>query len=403
MKGIDKYSWIFGVDGVGGEMDFRLTEEQRMVKKMARDFAEEEMIPFVAEWEEKNEIPMEFYDKMGKLGMLGAPIPEEYGGSGMDYVSYHLMIEEIARACSSVRTTVSVQTSLAETNILLYGSEEQKQKYLVKLAKGEMLGAWALTEPNAGSDVSGMQTIVKEEGDEWVLNGTKMFISNGDIADVVIVFARLPNTKKHDGMCAFLVEKGTPGFSIGNVEIGTKLGLRASHTAELIFEDCKVPKENLIGNPGDGWNMAMKVLDSGRLSVAAGAVGIARACLEASIKYAKERYAFGRPIGSFQMIKDKIAQMSTEIDAARLLVLRAAQKRDLGEDNTLEVSQAKLFSAQVVMKAADEAVQIHGGYGYSSEFPVERYFRDAKVCSIYEGTNEIQKLIIANAVIGELD
>ncbi|MEE9224353.1 MAG: acyl-CoA dehydrogenase family protein [Thermoplasmata archaeon] len=384
-------------------MDFRLTEEQRMVKKMARDFAEEEMIPFVAEWEEKNEIPMEFYDKMGKLGMLGAPIPEEYGGSGMDYVSYHLMIEEIARACSSVRTTVSVQTSLAETNILLYGSEEQKQKYLVKLAKGEMLGAWALTEPNAGSDVSGMQTIVKEEGDEWVLNGTKMFISNGDIADVVIVFARLPNTKKHDGMCAFLVEKGTPGFSIGNVEIGTKLGLRASHTAELIFEDCKVPKENLIGNPGDGWNMAMKVLDSGRLSVAAGAVGIARACLEASIKYAKERYAFGRPIGSFQMIKDKIAQMSTEIDAARLLVLRAAQKRDLGEDNTLEVSQAKLFSAQVVMKAADEAVQIHGGYGYSSEFPVERYFRDAKVCSIYEGTNEIQKLIIANAVIGELD
>lgn len=384
-------------------MDFRLTEEQRMVKKMAKDFAEEEMIPFVAEWEEKNEIPMEFYDKMGKLGMLGGPIPEEYGGSGMDYVAYHLMIEEVARACSSVRTTVSVQTSLAETNLLLFGSEELKQKYLVRLAKGEMLGAWALTEPNAGSDVGGMQTIAREEDDGWVLNGSKMFISNGDIAGVVIVFARLPNTKRHDGICAFVVEKGTPGFSIGKVEIGTKLGLRTSHTAELIFEDCKVPKENLIGNPGDGWNMAMKVLDSGRLSVAAGAVGIARACLEASIKYAKERHAFGRPIGRFQMIKDKIAQMSTEVDAARLLVLRAAQKRDLGEDNTLEVSQAKLFSAQVVMRAADEAVQIHGGYGYSSEFPVERYFRDAKVCSIYEGTNEIQKLIIAGAVIGKLD
>jgi alkylation response protein AidB-like acyl-CoA dehydrogenase len=374
-----------------------------MVRKMAKDFAEKEMIPFVAEWEEKNEIPMEFYKKMGKLGMLGAPMPEEYGGSGMDYVSYHIMIEEVARACSSVRTTVSVQTSLAETNLLLYGSEELKQKYLVGLAKGELLGAWALTEPNAGSDVSGMQTIAKEEDDGWVLNGSKMFISNGDIADVVVVFARLPNTKRHDGMCAFVVEKGTPGFSIGNVEIGTKLGLRTSHTAELVFEDCKVPKENLIGKPGDGWDMAMKVLNSGRLSVAAGAVGIARACLEASIKFAKERHAFGRPIGKFQMIKDKIAQMSAEIDAARLLVMRAAQKRDLGKDNTLEVSQAKLFSAQVVMKAADEAVQIHGGYGYSSEFPVERYFRDAKICSIYEGTNEIQKLIIANAVIGKLD
>ncbi len=384
-------------------MDFRLTEDQRMVRKMAKDFAEKEMIPFVAEWEEKNEIPMEFYEKMGKLGMLGGPIPEEYGGSGMDYVAYHLMIEEVARACSSVRTTVSVQTSLAETTLLLFGSEELKQKYLVGLAKGEMLGAWALTEPNAGSDVGGMQTIAREEDDGWVLNGSKMFISNGDIAGVVVVFARLPNTKRHDGICAFVVEKGTPGFSIGNVEIGTKLGLRTSHTAELIFEDCKVPKENLIGSPGDGWDMAMKVLDSGRLSVAAGAVGIARACLEASIKYAKERHAFGRPIGRFQMIKDKIAQMSTEVDAARLLVMRAAQKRDLGEDNTLEVSQAKLFSAQVVMKAADEAVQIHGGYGYSSEFPVERYFRDAKVCSIYEGTNEIQKLIISNAVIGELD
>ncbi len=384
-------------------MDFRLTEEQRMVKKMAKDFAEEEMIPFVAEWEEKNEIPMEFYDKMGKLGMLGGPIPEEYGGSGMDYVAYHLLIEEVARACSSVRTTVSVQTSLAETNLLLFGSEELKQKYLVRLAKGEMLGAWALTEPNAGSDVGGMQTIAREEDDGWVLNGSKMFISNGDIAGAVIVFARLPNTKRHDGICAFVVEKGTPGFSIGKVEIGTKLGLRTSHTAELIFEDCKVRKENLIGKPGDGWHMAMEVLNSGRLSVAAGAVGIARACLEASIKYAKERYAFGKPIGRFQMIKDKIAQMSTEVDAARLLVLRAAQKRDLGEDNTLEVSQAKLFSAQVVMRAADEAVQIHGGYGYSSEFPVERYFRDAKVCSIYEGTNEIQKLIIAGAVIGELD
>jgi alkylation response protein AidB-like acyl-CoA dehydrogenase len=384
-------------------MDFRLTEEQRMIQKMAKDFAEEEMIPYVSEWEEKNEIPMELYQKMAKLGMMGAPIPEEYGGAGMDYVAYHLMIEEIARACSSVRTTVSVQTSLSETTILNYASEELKQRYLVPLAKGEKLGAWALTEPNAGSDAAGLQLTAKEEGDEWVLNGTKMFISNGDIADLVVVFGRIPGTERHEGICAFVVEKGTPGFTPGKVEIGSKLGLRTSHTAELIFEDCRIPKENLIGEVGQGWEIAMKTLNSGRLSVAAGAVGIARACLEASIKFAKERIAFGRPIAKFQLIKEKIAEMATETDAARLLVLRAAHKKDMGEDFSIESSMAKFFASQVVMKAADHAVQIHGGYGYSSEFPVERFFRDAKICSIYEGTTEIQKLIIASDVIGEID
>jgi alkylation response protein AidB-like acyl-CoA dehydrogenase len=384
-------------------MDFRLTEEQKMVQQMAREFAENEMMPYVSEWEEKNEIPMELYQKMAKLGMLGGPVPEEYGGAGMDYVAYHLMIEEIARACSSVRTSVSVHTSLAQTTIMLFASEEQKQKYLVPLAKGEKLGAWAATEPDAGSDLANLQTAAVLDGEEWVLNGSKIFISNGDIADVVIVIARKKGTKKHEGICAFIVEKGTPGFTPGKVEIGSKLGLRASHTAELIFEDCRIPKENIVGEVGQGWEIAMKTLNSGRLSVAAGAVGIARACLEESIKFAKERIAFGRPIAAFQMIREKIAQMSTEIDAARFLVLRAAQKRDLGKDNTLESSMAKLFSAQVVMKAADDAVQIHGGYGYSSEFPVERYFRDAKVCSIYEGTNEIQKIVIAKNVIGEVD
>lgn len=384
-------------------MDFRLTEEQRMVRRMAREFAEEEMMPYVAEWEEKNEIPMELYGKMGKLGILGGPIPEEYGGAGMDYVAYHLMIEEIARACSSARTTVSVHVSLCSYTILLFGSEDQKQNYLQPLAKAEKLGAWALTEPNAGSDAAGLQLSAKEDGDEWILNGTKMFISNGDIADVVIVFGRINGTKRHEGICAFIVEKGTPGFSPGKIEIGSKLGLRSSHTAELIFEDCRIPKENLIGEIGQGWEIAMKILNSGRLSVAAGAVGIGRACLEESIKFAKERYAFGRPIAKFQLIKEKIAQMKAELDAARLLVLNAAQKRDLGEENTLEVSMAKLFSAQMVMRAADSAIQIHGGYGYSSEFPVERYFRDARVCSIYEGTNEIQKLIIAREVLGDIE
>ncbi len=384
-------------------MDFRLTEEQRMVRRMAREFAEEEMMPFVAEWEEKNEIPMELYEKMGKLGILGGPIPEEYGGAGMDYVAYHLMIEEIARACSSARTTVSVHVSLCCTTILLFGSEEQKQKFLVPLAKAEKLGAWALTEPNAGSDAAGIQMTAKEDGDEWVMNGTKLFISNGDLADVVVVIARLPGSKKYDGMCAFIVEKGTPGFTPGKVDIGSKLGLRSSHTAELIFEDCRIPRENLVGEIGQGWEIAMKTLNSGRLSVAAGAVGIAQACLVESIKFAKERYAFGRPIAKFQMTEDKIAQMKTELEAARWLVLHAAHKRDLGEDNTLEVSMAKLFSAQMVMKAAHDAVQIHGGYGYSSEFPVERYFRDARVCSIYEGTNEIQKIIIAKSVLGEME
>jgi alkylation response protein AidB-like acyl-CoA dehydrogenase len=384
-------------------MDFRLTEEQRMIQRMAREFAEEQMMPYVAEWEEKNEIPMELYEKMGKLGILGGPIPEEYGGAGMDCISYHLMIEEIARACSSVRTTISVHVSLCAYTILQFGSDEQKKKYLPQLALAQKLGAWALTEPDAGSDAAGLKMTAKEEGDGWVLNGTKIFISNGDIADVVIVFARLPKSQKHEGISAFIVEKGTPGFTAGRVEIGSKLGLRTSHTAELLFEDCRIPKENLVGKVGQGWEIAMKILNSGRLSVAAGAVGIARACLDASIKFAKERHAFGRPIARFQMIKEKIAQMSAEIDAARLLYLRAAHKREMEKDNTLEVSQAKLFSAQVVMRAADEAVQIHGGYGYSSEFPVERYFRDAKVCSIYEGTNEIQKLIIAKSVLDETD
>jgi alkylation response protein AidB-like acyl-CoA dehydrogenase len=381
-------------------MDFRLTEEQRLVQETARDFVDKEIVPHVRDWEAKGEIPMAFYAKMGGLGFLGAPVPPEYGGAGMDYVSFMLLVEEISRGSSSVRTTVSVQTSLSETSLLWFGSEEQKRRWLVPLAKGEKLGAWALTEPEAGSDAANLQTTYREEGDEVVLNGQKRFISNGSIADFVQVYARKAGSKRHEGISVFMVPQGTPGFKVVHVETKTKLGLRASPTADLAFEDCRVPKENLIGKEGDGWNQAMKTLNSGRIGIAAGAVGVARAALEAAVKYAQERKAFNRPIGDFQLIREMIAESATEIDAARLLTLRAAHLRDLGVDNTKEVSMAKLFGAQMAMRVCDRAIQVYGGYGFSGDFDVERYFRDARVLGLYEGTNEIQKLIIAEKILG---
>ena len=381
-------------------MDFRLTEEQKLVQETARDFVDRELIPHVREWEEKGEIPRSFYRKMADLGFLGAPVPEKYGGAGMDYVSFMLLVEEISRGSSSVRTTVSVQTSLSETSLLWFASEEQKQKWLVPLAEGEKLGAWALTEPEAGSDAGNLQTIATLEGDEFTLNGQKRFISNGSVADFIQVYAREPGTRRHEGISLFLVPKGAPGFKVTHVETKTKLGLRASQTADLAFEDCRIPKENLIGKRGDGWNQAMRTLNSGRIGIAAGAVGVARAALEAAVKYVKERKAFGRPIGDFQLVREMIAQSAMEIDAARLLTLRAAHLRDLGQDNTLEVSMAKLFGAQMAQRVTDWAIQVHGGYGFSGEFDVERYYRDARVLGLYEGTNEIQKLIIADRILG---
>jgi alkylation response protein AidB-like acyl-CoA dehydrogenase len=381
-------------------MDFRLTEEQRLVQKMAADFVEGEVVPHVREWEARGSIPRSVLDKMAKLGMLGGPIPSEYGGAGMDYVSFTLMVEEIARGSSSLRTTVSVQTSLAETTLLRFGSEDLKRRYLVPLAKGEKLGAWALTEPDAGSDAANQQTTATRDGDEWVLNGAKRFISNGGLADYVCVFARLPGTKRRDGICCFLVEKGTPGFAVTNEETTTKLGLRASPTADLAFEDCRVPADNLIGPEGKGWDIAMYVLNHGRLGVAAGAVGVARAAYDAMVRYAKERKAFGRPIAHFQLIREMVAESKVDIEAARLLYLKAAHLRDLGEDNTQAVSVAKLFGAQMAMRVTDRAIQVHGGYGFSGEFEVERYFRDARILGLYEGTNEIQKLIIAEHELG---
>lgn len=384
-------------------MDFRLTPEQQMIRDMARDFVDKEVIPHAKEWEEKGEIPRSVTDKMSVLGFMGAPTPVEYGGAGMDYVSFMLIIEEVARGSSSLRTTMSVHISLAQSHLLQWASEEQKQKWVVPLAKGEKHGAWALTEPNAGSDAGNQQTTARKERNHYVLNGSKRFISDGGVADYVIVFARLPGTQKHEGICSFMVEKGTPGFSVPKTETKTKLGLRASPTADLAFDDCRIPADHLIGREGDGWQQAMYVLNQGRLGVAAGAVGIARAALEAAVKYSKERKAFGKPIANFQLVKEMIAESAVDVDAARFLVLRAAQQKDLGEDNTLAVSMAKLFGAQMAMRVTDRAIQIHGGYGFSGEFEVERYFRDARILGLYEGTNEIQKIIISDRILGPLE
>jgi len=381
-------------------MDFQLTEAQRLVRETARGFVDREIVPHAREWERNGEIPSALYRKMAELGFLGAPVPAEYGGAGMDYVSFALLMEEISRGSSSVRTTVSVQTSLSESTLMLFGSEEQKRAWLVPLAKGERFGAWALTEPEAGSDAANLQTTAKPEGGGWVLNGAKRFISNGGMADYVFVYAREPGTKRHEGLSCFMVPKGTNGFSVTNVETTTKLGLRASPTADLAFEDCRVPRDHLVGTRGKGWEQAMKTLNGGRLGIAAGAVGVARAALEAATKYAKDRRAFGRPIASFQLVREMIAESAVEVDAARLLTLRAAQLRDQGVDNTLEVSMAKLFGAQMAMRVCDRAIQVHGGYGFSGDFDVERYFRDARVLGLYEGTNEIQKLIIAERLLG---
>jgi len=381
-------------------MDFRLTDEQKLIQETARDFVDRELIPHVREWEEMGEVSRSFYAKMANLGFLGAPVPEKYGGAGMDYVSFMLLVEELSRGSSSVRTTVSVQTSLSETSLLWFASEEQKKKWLVPLAKGAAFGAWALTEPQAGSDAGNLQTTARLEGNEWILDGQKRFISNGSIADLIQVYAREPGTSRHEGISLFMVPKDAPGFKVTHVETKTKLGLRASPTADLAFERCRIPKDHLIGKRGDGWNQAMKTLNSGRIGIAAGAVGVARAALEAAVKYVKERKAFGRPIGDFQLVREMIAQSALEVDAARLLTLRAAQMRDLGLDNTLEVSMAKLFGAQMAQRVTDWAIQVHGGYGFSGDFDVERYYRDARILGLYEGTNEIQKLIIADRMLG---
>jgi acyl-CoA dehydrogenase len=392
-------------------VDFTLSDEQRLIRDMTRAFVNEHITPaIVREWERVGDHPHSIYDRMAEQGLLGAPFPEEYGGGGLDAVSYAILTEELAKGCSSLRTSISVHGSLCGSTLKYFASPEQRKRWLPAMASGKKLGAWALTEPGSGSDAAGMQSTARKEGTSYVLNGTKAWISNGGLADYVIVYAKTNKDLKHRGISCFLVEKGTPGFECVGVETTTKLGLRSSPTATLQFTDCKVPADHLIGKEGEGWKNAMHVLNHGRLSVAAGGVGIAQAAYEASLRYATERQAFGRPIGNYQLVQAMLADMDVQIQAGRLLVWEAARSReafDRGEITrdqwTLAVSRAKLFVAEMALKACEDAIQVHGANGYTDAYPVERYWRDAKILGIYEGTNQIQRLIIGRLITGLKD
>lgn len=379
-------------------MPFQLTEEQEMVRLMARDFAAKELEPLAAQRDREEIFPVDVVKKMGELGLLGMMVPDEYGGAGAGAVSYCLALEEIAYACASTALTMSV-ANLSTEPLLKFGDEAQKGKYLVKLARGESLGCFALTEPGAGSDPGSLSTQAEDKGEYYLVNGTKSFITHGQYADIVNLIARTGPEKGSRGLSAFIVEKGTPGFSIGLRE--DKLGLRSSNTVELLFNDCKIPKENLVGRPGAGFKTAMVALDSGRIGIASQALGMTRACLDESIKYAKNRKQFGKAISSFEAIQWMIADMATGIEAASWLVFSAARRKDQGLPFTKEASMAKLFASELANKSAYLAMQIHGGYGYLKDFKVERLFRDARVTTIYEGTSEVQRLVIARDLLKE--
>lgn len=374
-------------------MDFRLSEEHEMIRKMVRDFAEKEVAPSAAERDEEERFDREIFDKMAELGLTGIPWPEEYGGIGSDYLAYCIAVEELSRVCASTGVTLSAHTSLAGWPLYKFGSEEQKQKYLKPMAQGEKIGAYGLTEPGSGSDAGGMRTTARLEGDHYVLNGSKIFITNGGVADIYIVFALTDPSSKHKGTSAFIIEKDFEGFSVGKKE--KKLGIRSSPTTEIIFEECKVPKENLLGQEGDGFKIAMMTLDGGRNGIAAQAVGIAQGALDASVAYAKERHQFGKPIAANQGISFKLADMATSVEASRLLTYQAAWLESNGLPYGKESAMSKLLAGDTAMKVTTEAVQIFGGYGYTKDYPVERFMRDAKITQIYEGTQEIQRLVIS--------
>ncbi|MGG4265763.1 acyl-CoA dehydrogenase [Peribacillus simplex] len=377
-------------------MQFKLTEEHEMIRKMVRNFAQNEVAPTAAERDEEERFDREIFDKMAELGLTGIPWPEEYGGIGSDYLAYCIAIEELSRVCASTGVTLSAHTSLAGWPIYKFGSEEQKQKYLRPMALGEKIGAYGLTEPSSGSDAGGMRTTAKLVGDEYIISGSKIFITNGGIADTYVVFALTDPESKQKGTSAFIIEKDFPGFSVGKKE--KKLGIRSSPTTEIIFDECRVPKENLLGKEGEGFKIAMMTLDGGRNGIAAQAVGIAQGALDAAVDYAKERVQFGKPISSQQGIGFKLADMATGVEASRLLTYQAAWLESVGLPYGKESAMSKLFAGDTAMKVTTEAVQVFGGYGYTKDYPVERYMRDAKITQIYEGTQEIQKLVISRMI-----
>jgi alkylation response protein AidB-like acyl-CoA dehydrogenase len=380
-------------------MRFQFTEEQEMMRKMVREFAREEIAPHIESMDEEDKFPREVIDKMAGLGLMGIPIPEEWGGAGADFISYILALEEISKVSATVGVILAVHTSVGTMPILRYGTEEQKKKYVTRLASGEFLGAFALTEPQAGSDASRIRTSARRAGDKYILNGSKVFITNAGEADTYVTFAVTDPEKGSRGISAFIVEKDTPGFRVGKKE--KKMGLGGSNTCELIFEEAEVPAENLLGREGQGYEIALSNLAGGRIGIGAQALGIATAAFEHALAYAKERKQFGKPISQIQAIQFKLADMATRIEAARLLIYRAAEMRQNGHNCKLEASMAKMYASDTAMKVTTEAVQIFGGYGYTREYPVERLFRDAKITQIYEGTNEIQRLVIGNELIKE--
>ncbi len=378
-------------------IQFDLTDEQLQVKQMVREFAEAEIKPHVMEWDEAQHFPRELFTKMGELGLTGVIFPEEYGGAGMGYVEYATVIEEIARVCGSIGLSVAAHNSLCTNHIFQYGSEEHKRKYVTPLARGEKLGAWALTEPGSGSDASGMKTTAVRRNGGWLINGSKNFITHGISGDVCVVTAFTNREMRSRGISAFVVERGAKGFIAGKKE--NKLGVRASETASIIFEDCWIPDENLLGEQGRGFVNAMQVLDGGRISIAALSLGIAQGAYESALKYSQEREQFGQPIFDFEAIQFKLADMAMQIDAARLLTWRAAWLKDNKRQTTKESAMAKLYASEVAVRVSEEAIQIHGGYGYTKDYPPEKYWRDSKLCTIGEGTSEVQRLVIARQLV----
>ena len=378
-------------------MNFQISELTQQVAHTARDFAQQHIKPYVMEWDESQEFPVHIFKEMGKLGLMGVLVPENYGGAGLTYFEYKVIIEEIAKVCGSIGLSLAAHNSLCTGHILSFANEEQKKKYLPKLATAEWIGAWGLTEPNTGSDAGNMKCTAVKDGNDWIINGTKNWITHGKTGDVAVVICRTGEPRRKNNATAFIIEKGTPGFSGGKKE--NKLGMRASETAEMIFDNCRIPDENKMGEVGEGFKQSLKVLDGGRISIASLALGIAKGAYEAALQYSKERYQFDQPISNFQGISFKLADMATEIAASELLILEACDLKNRGESVTKVAAMAKYYASEMSVKVANDAVQIFGGYGYTKDFPVEKYYRDAKLCTIGEGTSEIQKVVIAREAL----